>query len=178
MQIEKPAGHMDHLLRQTRMHHMQLSSMADTKANMLLTMSSIVITLSVPHVTDPALRPVLVVLIAFCLVTILLASYSAMPKMPLSPKKLPRPDVQSPGFNPLFFGDFTRLDYPEYEQTMEKIMNDPNRAYEVQVREVYTLGVYLALQKYRYLRLAYTAFVTGLVVSGLISIATVLVSPS
>lgn len=176
MEIAKPGSHVDHLLRQTRMHHMQLSTMADSKANMLLTMSSIVITLSVPHIGQPGLRPVLIVLIGFCMLTILLASYAAMPKLPFSPKRLPEPDVHSPNFNPLFFGDFTRLDYPDYEDAMEEIMNDASRTYQVQVREVYTLGMYLAMKKYRYLRLAYTSFVTGLVVSGVVSIGSLFVA--
>jgi hypothetical protein len=48
MKIQQPGAHYDHMLRQTRIHHVQLSSMADIKANMLLTMSSLVVTLCVP----------------------------------------------------------------------------------------------------------------------------------
>lgn len=176
MEIAKPGSHVDHLLRQTRMHHMQLSAMADSKANMLLTLSSIVITLSVPHVTQPGKNFIFFILIGSCLVTILLASYAAMPKLPFSPQRLPPPDVHSAGFNPLFFGDFTRLEYDEYAVAMEDIMNNPSRTYEVQVREIYTLGMYLALKKYRYLRMAYTAFVFGLFVSGLMAIASLVVA--
>ena len=47
MKIEQPATHLDHMIRQTRQHHMQLSSMADLKSNALLTLASIVITLSI-----------------------------------------------------------------------------------------------------------------------------------
>jgi hypothetical protein len=49
---------------------------------------------------------------------------------------------------------------------MQQMMNDPSKVYEWQVREVYTLGLYLANQKYRFVRLAYLTFITGLVVSG------------
>ena len=35
----------------------------------------------------------------------------------------------------------------------------------MQVREVYTLGRFLAERKYRYLRLAYLAFIAGLAAS-------------
>ncbi len=44
-------------------------------------------------------------------------------------------------------------------------MNDASRAYEAQVREVYLLGTFLAVKKYRFLRLAYLAFIAGLFVS-------------
>ena len=45
---------------------------------------------------------------------------------------------------------------------MEEMMNDPSRTYEVQVREVYTLGTFLAAKIYRFLQLAYLALFTGL----------------
>ncbi|MEJ2365307.1 MAG: hypothetical protein P8017_11625 [Deltaproteobacteria bacterium] len=61
MEIKQLGSHIDHLLRQTRMHHAQLSSMADMKANMLLTITSVVITLSVRYITEPQLKWAIVV---------------------------------------------------------------------------------------------------------------------
>jgi len=76
MQIKTPGNEINYLLQQTRVHHMQLSSMADLKANMLLTMSSIVVTLAAPRVVvDGALQWPLVMLIVFSLVTIVLAGF-------------------------------------------------------------------------------------------------------
>ncbi|MFQ5822849.1 MAG: Pycsar system effector family protein [bacterium] len=167
MEIAQPGLHLDHMLRQTRMHHVQLSSMADVKANMLLTMATVVITLSAPHIMKPHLKWAVLVLIAFCLLTIVLATYAAMPKLPLSLKHGSHPDVNSPGFNLLFFGDFVRLQYEEFEAAMEEIMNDPSRTYQAQVREVYSLGMFLVTKKYRFVRLAYISFIAGLLASGL-----------
>ena len=166
MKITTPGGHLDQLLRQTRAHHVQLSSMADVKANMLLTMSSIVVTLAAPQVLKAGSQLPLIVLIISSLTTILLAAYSVMPKQPYKAKASPGPvDAKAPGFNLLFFGDFTRLEYPEFEAEMEAMLNDPSRAYEVQVREIYTLGAFLAHTKYHYLRLAYVTFITGILAS-------------
>jgi len=58
-----------------------------------------------------------------------------------------------------------RMDYAAFRDAMEAVMSDPSRTYEMQVREVYTLGRFLAERKYRYLRLAYLAFISGLVLS-------------
>ena len=163
MKINQPGSHLDHLMRQTRMHHEQLSIMADTKANMLLTISSVVISLSVPHMfTAGPVGWALLVLVFFSLITVALAVYAVMPKIPYSAKSAARPDLASPRFNLLFFGDFTRLSYAEFEAAMEETMNDPSRTYEVQVREIYTLGAFLAAKKYRFLQLAYLALFTGL----------------
>src|SRR5262245_34746105 len=140
MKINQPGAHLDQMLRQTRAHHAQLSAMADVKANMLLAMSSVVITLAIPHLLKPDFKSPLLVLIGFCLVTVGLAAYAVMPKLPLSRKKQPPPGISRPTFNLLFFGDFTRLEYDEFEAAMEEMMNEPTRTYEAQVREIYTLG--------------------------------------
>lgn len=161
MKIDKPGQHLDHLLRTTRTHHIQLSSMADIKANMLLTMSAIVITLATPQVLKPDFQWPFLVLIVSSLVTIGLAAYAVMPKIPLAQSDQPAPDVRSPQFNLLFFGDFTRLPYSDFETAMEEVLNDASRVYEAQTREIYLLGTFLARKKYRFLRLAYLSFIGG-----------------
>jgi hypothetical protein len=166
MKIEQPGSHLDHMLRGTRWHHVQLSSMADMKANFLLTLSSVVITLAVPNIVKPLFQWPLLVLIAFCLITVALAAYTVMPKVSLAGKGAARPDVTHHGFNLLFFGDFVRLSYEEYESAMELAMNDPSRAYQAQVREIYNLGCFLAAKKYQVLKMAYLSFILGLFASG------------
>lgn len=163
MKIAKPGQHLDHMVRTTRMHHVHLSSMADMKANMLLTMSAVVITLSVPHILKPEFQWPFIALTAFCLLTIALATYAVMPKTSGAAKKAT--DQRDSRFNILFFGDFTRMDYPAYESAMEDLMNDEHRVYEAQVREIYLLGSFLARKKYRFLWLAYLSFITGLFAS-------------
>ena len=158
--VKQHGSHADHLMRATQFHHVQLSSMADVKANMLLTMSSVVLTLCLPQVLKNNHLWPLYILICFCLLTICLATYAVMPKLP--PANLPAPDVHSPQFNVLFFGDFTRLSQQQFESSMEEIMNDASRTYGAQVREIYLFGTYLAKKKYRYLRYGYLSFIIGL----------------
>jgi len=165
MKITNTGNENNYLLQQTRIHHMQLSSMADLKANMLLTMASIVVTLAAPQVMKAGSQLPLLVLIGFSLMTILLAAYAVMPKLPFAGRRAGPPDVGKPSFNLLFFGDFTGLSYAQFQAEMERVMNDPSLVYEVQVREIYTLGLFLAHKKYHYLRLAYTTFIFGLFAS-------------
>lgn len=165
MKINTPGNEINYLLQQTRVHHMQLSSMADLKANMLLTMASIVVTLAAPQVMKAGSQWPLVVLIGFSLLTILLAAYAVMPKLPFIGASASASDVQSPQFNLLFFGDFSGMTYAQFETEMERVMNDPSLVYQVQLREIYTLGIFLARKKYRFLRLAYTTFIFGLFAS-------------
>lgn len=161
-----PGTHLDHLVRQTRVHHMQLSSMADVKANIMLTLAAVVTTFSIGYLSDPILRWPVVVLILFCIATVLFAAYAVMPKLDFDFQ----PEPKNLNCNILFFGNFMNLDYEAFRGIMEEIMQSPENTYEAQIREVYELGVYLGYKKYRFVRLAYLTFIGGLVSSGLLLI--------
>ncbi len=171
MNIAQPGAHLDQMIRQTRWHHVQLSALADVKANIMLSVASMIITLSIRYLAEPAFKWAAVTMMAFCMLTVLLAAYAVMPKLDFSRRRSP-PDVNSPRFNLLFFGDFMNLGYAQFEKAMEDMMNDPSRTYEAQVREIYTLGIFLARKKYRFVRLSYFAFIAGLAISGAVLVIT------
>ena len=176
MKIQQAGSHLDHMMRQTRMHHVQLSMMADVKANGLMTIAAIMLTFSAPFIVREQFRWAVIALIISCLLTILLATFAVMPSTPLRIRRAAAPDVRHPKFNLLFFGSFVAMEYEQFERAMEEMLNDPSKTYEAQVREVYTLGVYLAAKKYRFLRLAYLAFVIGLFTTALVFLWSVFVA--
>lgn len=156
-----PSGHLDQMFRQTRAYHAQLSQMADVKASMMFTLASVIVTISIRYLEDPFLRWPVLVLIAGSLVTIISAAYAVMPKLNLNAK----PDLRDPHTNLLFFGTFTNLEYSEWVAELEPILHDPSQAYEAMLRDIYEMGIYLGLKKYRFIRIAYIAFLTGLILS-------------
>jgi hypothetical protein len=166
MKIQQTGSHLDHMLRQTRMHHVQLSVMADLKANGLMTISAIMMTFSAPFIVREQFKFAVIAIMISCLATIVLATLAVMPGTPLRIRKIANPDVDHPGFNLLFFGSFVAMEYRRFMTVMEEMMNDSSKTYEVQVREIYTLGMFLATKKYRFLRFAYLVFVSGLLISG------------
>lgn len=163
------------MLRQTRIHHVQLSVMADLKANGLMTIAAIMLTFSAPFIVREQFRLAVIALMISSLLTIVLATFAVMPGTPLRIKKATLPDVRHPKFNLLFFGSFVAMEYEQFEAAMEEMMNDPSKNYEAQVREIYTLGVFLAAKKYRFLRFAYLTFVIGIFASVLLLSWTVFV---
>ena len=167
MKVNTPGVHYDHMLSMSRSHHINLSAMADQKANMLLTIASVVITISIPRLIDPIFSASAVVLIFFCLVTIMLATYAVMPKLSNDVTSSEIPDYHRSDFNLLFFGDFIKLPYSVYEIAMEEMLNDPSLSYQAQIREMYSLGMFLSKKKYRFVRYAYLAFMFGLFCTGL-----------
>ena len=156
---ERSSG--DHLLRLVQQHHVALSTMADTKANIIITVSSIVLTLVLGRVTDPSLRTGLIVLGVFTLLALLLAILAVLPKY-RGAKRIDGPLPED--FNVLFFGHFAALDRDRYLEEMAQKMV-PGQAYETVVRDVYSLGMYLAHHKYPYLRLSYLFFLAGFVLA-------------
>jgi len=171
MEIRQPAVHLDHMIRQTRAHHVQLSSMADMKANMMLTVAALLIPLSIRFLDDPRLQPAALTMIGFCFLTVLLAAYAAMPKKLGKKGKNKTIDPEDPFFNLLFFGSFTQMDYYDFENAMEKVMNDHGETYKTQIKEIYLMGQYLAREKYRFVRLAYASFIAGMVISSALYVA-------
>jgi len=109
-------------------------------------------------------------LVGFCVLTIVMAAYAAMPKLKISNHKDSKVDQDKTSFNLLFFGSFTRMDYGEYKNAMETMMNDPNKVYETQIREIYGMGHYLAQKKYKFVLFSYLSFITGILVSSTIYI--------
>jgi hypothetical protein len=168
MEIIQPGGHLDQMIRETRAHQIQLSSMADVKANMMLTVASLMIPLVSRFLEDTRLALAALVMIGFCVLTVMLAAYAAMPKVSFGRQKNNAPDIKSPFFNILFFGNFIHMDYGLYLKEMEALMNDPNRTYEAQLKEIYTSGQYLAEKKFRYIRLAYMSFIAGICTSAVV----------
>lgn len=160
MPIHEPANYLDQLIRQTRQHHVALSTMADQKANMLLTMSSVVLTLSLPQLARPEYRSAVIALMSACLLTLILACYVVMPKLLFGRDK--RPIAER---NLLFFADFEDLSFEQYKTEMATILNDPAKAYDLQLQEIYRMGQYLAWKKYRFLRWAYLTFLAGFVIA-------------
>jgi hypothetical protein len=166
MHIKEPRAQLDHLFRQTRMNLVVYSQMADTKANILLSISSVLLSISLTRIADPRFTPSLIALVVFLLITIFLALMTVIPRVHgILHKKY---SVHAPNYSPLFFGDYVDIPYEEYAKDMEEIMNDSDRTYEVMVKEVYDAGVYLVKNKYLYIRAGYMFFFAGLIISTLI----------
>ncbi|HLS84282.1 MAG TPA: Pycsar system effector family protein [Arenimonas sp.] len=149
----------DCMLRTTQQHHVQLSAMADTKANIIITISSIVLTLALGRIGDPLLRHASLTLAAFTLLALLLAVLAVLPKY--RPLRLRAGQPVPPQFNLLFFGHFAELPRERFLAEIATAMRSDGSVYETMARDTYALGWYLAHHKYRYLRLSYLFFLGG-----------------
>ncbi|KFN50532.1 hypothetical protein N790_05235 [Arenimonas malthae CC-JY-1] len=148
----------DCLLRTMQQHHVSLSTMADTKANIIITMSSITLTLVLGRISDPMLRNASITLAAFTMLALLLAVLAVLPKY--RPLKLKDGQIP-PQFNLMFFGHFAELPRERFLTEIAGALKSDGSVYETMARDTYALGWYLAHHKYRYLRLSYLFFLGG-----------------
>ena len=149
----------DNLLRTVQQHHVQLSLMADTKASILITISSIVLTIALSRSGEPHLRPALMTIAATSLVSLLLAIVAVLPTFG-------RP--RRGAMNILFFGHFAPMSEDEYMDELHTILIDDGTLYEAAVRDIHSLGVYLYRKKYRFLRFAYVALLLGFIIATIV----------
>lgn len=166
MQIRDPRQQLDHMLRQTRNNLVSFSQMADTKAHILLSISSVLLSLSLTQITDPRFTLTIIGLDIFLLITIFFALLTVIGKVKVFDRK--RHSVRDADYSPLFFGNYGDVPYDEYAKHFAEIMNDSDATYEIMVKDIYYAGKYLLQTKYRYIRLAYLYFFTGLIISTMI----------
>ena len=154
----------DYLLRTAQQHHVNISSMADRKANILITVSSIVMTLLLGRGATEELVFPEILLAAFTLIALLMAIIAVLPAY--RAPRLKKNDRLPKNFNLLFFGHFSRLDAARYELEMARILSKDANVYRALVKDLYEIGYYLAQRKYRYLRWSYLFFLSGFLVAG------------
>src|SRR5438067_8675252 len=157
----KARSSVDNLLRTVQQHHVQLSLMADMKANILITISSIMLTIALARANDAQLRPALLTLAAACLISLVLAIIAILPTFA-------RGRSHQVTRNLLFFGHFASMTEEEYSREMEEMLASDQRLYEVAVRDIHSLGVYLYRKKYRFLRFAYVALLFGFILATIV----------
>lgn len=150
----------DNLLRTCQQHHVQMSSLADTKANIIITVSSIIMSLALGRLNDPLLMASAATLLVFTLLALLLAILAVLPKF----SRFKQPDGPLPNdFNLFFFGHFSGLGLDRFERDVASQLDNDGRIYRAMTRDIYALGSYLAAYKYPYLRWSYLFFLTGFI---------------
>lgn len=153
----------DYSIMAAQRHHVQLSAMADAKANLIITVSSIVLTVALGRLNDPELRTSMLTLAGFTLVALLLAILAVLPKY--RPLTIADPERLPAFFNIMFFGHFAEIPRERFFQLWADALRTDAAVYENLANDLYSIGSYLARHKYRYLRFSYVFFLTGFVVA-------------
>lgn len=149
-------------LRTIQQTQNQLSAMADTKASIMITVCSIVLTVGLTRFESPILRWPLVLMTGSVFLALLFAVLAVLPSVgaPRTPRG--ELDVDAPWFNLFFFGHFAELPRERFEAMLAELAHDDARIFAMIARDIYGQGIVLAHKKYRLLRLSYLTFLVGL----------------
>ncbi len=168
--IEKAAGYsrgVDSMFRMTARNQINLSSIADNKSNILISLNGIIISLGIAFLirkfeeTPEIIFPTIVFLV-FSLTTIVLAILSTRPH--ISGGKFTKEDIEQMKVNLLFFGSFYNMEVEDYEWAIKEMIDNDKYLYSTMIKDQFYLGKVLA-RKYKLLRAAYFVFMFGLIIS-------------
>ncbi|WP_114790589.1 DUF5706 domain-containing protein [Niabella yanshanensis] len=161
---DRPEKGIETMFRITSTNNQRLSDMADKKADILITVNSILLSAilsllirkleSNTHLVIPT-----IIILVVSAVTLIYAILATRPKIPSG--VFNQQDVENKDVNLLFFGNFYKMNFEDYKKGMWKVMEDREFLYGSLVKDVYSQGIVLG-RKYKLLRVAYNVFMFGL----------------
>ncbi|MEW6194034.1 MAG: Pycsar system effector family protein [Bacteroidota bacterium] len=175
----KTAGRgVETMFRNVMRTHVEFSALADSKANIMISVNTLVLTAlfallgskldSNPHLVLPTFTLALV-----SLVTLVFAIIVTRPK--ISSGIFSREDIKNKKANLLFFGNFYKMGLNDFSWGMKEMINDKEYLYSSMIKDFYYLGQVLG-HKYHYLRICYNIFIYGVVISVIVFVFSILFS--
>ena len=147
--------------------HINLSAIADQKANIMISVNAILISVVISVVsyrnmteTNPAVLMPVVIFLVTGLASLIFAVLAARPKVTsIINDSTPIEDAKK---HLVFFGNFVSLNVEKYEELLEEMFQDTELLYGNLSRDLYYLGKVLD-KKYRFLSISYNIFMVGFV---------------
>ncbi len=165
------------MIRTTYRNNIELTNIADNKANILLSLNALMITFLIPIVLSNLevimlenLYLPLITLSVTCLTTIILAA------MATRPIRMGQQDVERNGTSqksPFFFGNYYKMEVDDYLDLIERAINDPKLIKDYVKLDLYFMGKGLGV-KYSKIRTCYNVFIGGLVLTVIATLVVVL----
>lgn len=166
---ESPEKGIQSMYRIALRNHIKLSDIADTKANILLSVNAIIISLAlanlIPKLEAPSNSHLIyptAIFVLFAIVAMVLSVLATRPNVTRG--EFNKEDVVNKDVNLLFFGNFHQMKLQDYEWAIGEMLKDKDYIYSALTKDLYFLGVVLD-RKYRLLRLTYNVFMVGIIIS-------------
>lgn len=162
----------DTMYRTAFRNHINLSRIADDKANMMISINTIILSILIAVsgaglsffeelvFNSPEFLAPIVILLMSSLTAVIFAVFSARPKVTeyrIKKRKL----LQSKEASLLYFGNFLKLEKSDFIRYMSRMKMDQDSLYDDLARDLYDLGQVLH-RKYLLLTISYNTFIGGL----------------
>lgn len=151
-------------------NHLDLSNLADNKANIMLSVNALIITVAIPLGSSYMQSITYLIypmgsLIASCLVSMIFATLATRPiKMT---GRTPAEIIKAGDSNLFFFGNFYSMTFKEYQEGMQQVIAGEKSLDNAIMRDLFFLGRSLGT-KYKQLRICYNIFMVGVVFTVLV----------
>lgn len=166
---QSPERAIQTMFRVSMRNHLKLSDIADTKANILLSVNAIIISLVlanlIPKLDNPSndylIYPA-AIFVLFSITSMIMSVIATRPNV--TSGEFTKEDVKQQKVNLLFFGNFHKMKLDDYEWAIQELIKDQTYVYNTLSKDLYFLGVVLN-RKYALLRWTYTIFMIGMILS-------------
>ncbi len=168
--LERGCMHKDtfNMIRTTYRNNIELTNIADNKANILLSLNALMVTFLIPIVLtnlevivmENLFLP-LITLSTTCIITIIMAAMATRP-IEMGKQEVQQGDIFRK--SPFFFGNYYKMKLNDYREVIERAMGDPNLVKEYIKLDLYFMGRGLGL-KYSKIRNCYSVFIGGIILT-------------
>lgn len=155
------------MFKTTLRNQIDLTNIADNKANIMLSINSLLITIGIPMLAGnlklhPGLIYPAVVLLLTCIFSIVFATLATRPVKMLG--RTTTESIDKGNSNLFFFGNFFKMERDDYIRGLMRVMSNEEIIDKSIVNDLYFLGRTLG-NKYRRLRITYEIFMIGMVLT-------------
>ena len=162
----------DTMYRTAFRNHINLSRIADDKANMMISINTIILSILIAvsgaglsffedlFFTSPEFLAPIIILLMSSLTAVIFAVFSARPKV--TEYRIKKTSLlESKEASLLYFGNFLKIEKSDFIKYLSKMKMDQDSLYDDLARDLYDLGQVLH-RKYLLLTISYNTFIGGL----------------
>jgi predicted metal-dependent HD superfamily phosphohydrolase len=148
-------------------NHIDLSNIADNKANIMISVNALILTVALPFLIEKSmgntsfLLPTIILSIV-CLVSMIFATLATRP-IHMKGNTTPEQIAQN-GSNLFFFGNYHKMNYQDYKSGVEHVLSNQKALDDSIIRDLFFLGKSLGA-KFEYLRFCYNIFMYGITIT-------------
>ncbi len=169
---ESPERGIQTLYRVALRNHIKLSDIADTKANILLSVNAIIISLVlaniIPQLDNPSNRFMIlptIIFVTFSIISMIMSIKATQPNVTRG--EFTQEDLKNKNVNLAFFGNFHKMELEKYQSAFSNLIKKKEDVYDTLTKDLYFLGSVLD-SKYKLLRYTYLVFMSGIIISVLV----------
>ena len=173
IQSEKSAQMM---LKTTLRNNINLTSIADGKANIMLSINAIILTVAIPLISTyiPSYNYLIIPTVVLLLTSLLSITYATLATRPIKTKGTTKlSEIKSGKTNLFFFGNYHAMNVDDFKEGLKETFASQEILDDSVMNDLYWLGVALGM-KFNRLRICYAVFLAGMVLTVLTFVITFL----